>query len=105
MTTLAVWNDLAAVLVPLGIFGVGIAVVSAIAAGIAFAFGASGLGGVAVALWFSGLILSLSAGFVHAWTLPLVAALVLPATIGIGVLGSAIRSRRGVRLPEVVSTV
>ena len=62
MTTLAVWNDLAAVLVPLGIFGMGIAVVCAIAAGMAIAFGASELAGVAVALWFTGLILSLSAG-------------------------------------------
>ena len=73
MTTMRVANDLAAVLVPIGVIGAALAAICAIVAGIAIMRGAGGLIGGAVGLWIPFALLSFTASFANQW-LPLIAA-------------------------------
>lgn len=73
MTTMRVANDLAAVMVPIGVIGAALAAVCAIVAGIAIMRGAGGLIGGAVGLWIPFALLSFTASFANQW-LPLIAA-------------------------------
>ncbi|MCK2034852.1 hypothetical protein KZC51_01775 [Microbacterium sp. SSW1-49] len=118
MTTLRVANELAAVLVPIGVVGAALAALCAIVAGIAIMRGAGGLIGGAVGLWIPFALLSLTASFANQW-LPLIASVAaLAAMLVLGGVARAIvnvadggrPSRRPVTAPvavgaPVVSTV
>ncbi|MHC9044426.1 hypothetical protein ACYX8G_07590 [Microbacterium saperdae] len=110
MTTMRVANDLAAVLVPIGIIGAALAAVCAIVAGIAIMRGAGGLIGGAVGLWIPFALLSFTASFANQW-MPLIAA--GAALAAMLILGGVVRaivnvadggrpSRKTVTAPVVV---
>lgn len=110
MTTLRVANELAAVLVPIGVIGAALAALCAIVAGIAIMRGAGGLIGGAVGLWIPFALLSLTASFANQW-LPLIAS--GAALAAMLVLGGVVRaivsvadggrpSRRPATVPEAV---
>jgi len=84
MTTFRLANDLAAVMVPIGMVGAGLAVICAIVAGVAIMRGAGGLSGGAVGVWIPFALMSFTASFANQW-LPLIvsgAALVAMLVIG-----------------------
>lgn len=84
MTTFRMANELAAVMVPLGIIGAALAVVCAIVAGAAIMRGASGLSGGAVGVWIPFALLSFTASFANQWVPLLVAGAALVAMLIIG---------------------
>lgn len=89
MTTLKVANDLAALMVPIGVIGAVLAALCAIVAGIALMRGAGGLVGGAVGLWIPFAMLSSTASFANQW-LPLIAS--GAALAAMLVLGGAVRA-------------
>jgi hypothetical protein len=89
MTTLKVANDLAALMVPIGVIGAVLAALCAIVAGIALMRGAGGLIGGAVGLWIPSAMLSSTASFANQW-LPLIAS--GAALVAMLVLGGAVRA-------------
>lgn len=112
MTTLRVANELAAVLVPIGVIGAVLAALCAIVAGIAIMRGAGGLIGGAVGMWIPFALLSFTASFANQW-LPLIAS--WAALAAMLVLGSVVRaivnvadggrpSRRPVTAPVTVTS-
>lgn len=84
MTTFRMANELAAVMVPLGIIGAALAVVCAIVAGAAIMRGAVGLSGGAVGVWIPFALLSFTASFANQWVPLLVAGAALVAMLIIG---------------------
>lgn len=86
MSTLAIQHHIADVLVPLGMAGAVIAVVSALVAAGAFALHAAGFGGIASASWVVGVILSAAAGYGGLWA-PLAVAVgpAVVAAIAVGI--------------------
>ncbi|WP_435748322.1 hypothetical protein [Microbacterium sp. PMB16] len=89
MTTFGLANDLAEVMLPIGMIGAALAAVCAVVAGIAVMRGAGGLTGGAVGLWIVFALLSLTASFANQW-LPLIASgAVLAAML---VLGGVVRA-------------
>lgn len=114
MTSSRVANELAAMLVPLGIAGAVVAVLCAVLAGIAIMRGAGGLSGGAVGVWIPAAMLSSTASFANQWmpvivsTAALVVMLVLGA-VGRGVLAAtapqreAARAERASAAPATVS--
>jgi hypothetical protein len=88
MTTLRVANELASVMVPIGIAGAALATVCAIVAAVAIVRGAGGLSGGAVGLWIVGALMSVTASFANQWT-PLIAA--CAALVVMLVLGGVVR--------------
>jgi hypothetical protein len=110
MTTLKVANDLAALMVPIGIIGAALAALCAIVAGIAIMRGAGGLIGGAVGLWIPFAMLSSTASFANQW-LPLIAsgaALAVMLVLGgvvraiVNVADGGSPSRRPVTAPVAV---
>lgn len=89
MTTLRVANELAAVMVPIGVIGAALAALCAIVAGIAIMRGAGGLIGGAVGLWIPFALLSFTASFANQW-LPLIAS--GAALAAMLVLGGVVRA-------------
>ncbi|KJQ52841.1 hypothetical protein [Microbacterium sp. SA39] len=89
MTTLRVANDLASVMVPIGIVGAALATVCAIVAAVAIVRGAGGLSGGAVGLWIVCALMSFMASFANQWMPLLVACAVLVAML---VLGGVVRA-------------
>ncbi|HWS52101.1 MAG TPA: hypothetical protein VN241_13915 [Microbacterium sp.] len=89
MTTLGLSNSLSAVLVPIGWVGAALAVICAIAAGIAVARGSGGLSGGAVGLWIPATMLSITASFANEW-MPLVAS--AATLVAMLVLGGTVRA-------------
>lgn len=88
MTSSRMAHELAAFLVPLGIFGAAVAVLCAVVAGIAIARGAGGLAGGAVGLWIPAAVLSLAASFANDWAPLIVAG---SALVGMLVTGTTVR--------------
>lgn len=88
MTSSRMAHELAAFLVPLGIFGAAVAVLCAVVAGVAIARGAGGLAGGAVGLWIPAAVLSLAASFANQWTPLIVAG---GALVGMLVIGAVLR--------------
>lgn len=92
MTTLRMANDLASVMVPIGIVGAALAVVCAVVAGIAIMRGAGGLSGGAVGVWIPFALMSFAASFANQWTPLIVAVASLFALLIIGGVVRAIVS-------------
>lgn len=80
MSSLAMANTLAAVLVPIGGAGAVLAVVCALVTAFALARGAAGLVGGGVGVWILGAMLSLCASFAAVWT---------PVFVSLGALAAA----------------
>jgi hypothetical protein len=89
MTTFRLANDLAAVLVPIGIAGAALAGICAVVAAIAIIRGASGLSGGAVGVWIVGALMSFTASFANQW-MPLFAA--CAALVAMLVIGGVVRA-------------
>ncbi|KJL30261.1 hypothetical protein [Microbacterium oxydans] len=107
MTTFRLANDLAAVMVPIGMVGAGLAVICAIVAGVAIMRGAGGLSGGAVGVWIPFALMSFTASFANQW-LPLIvsgAALVAMLAIG-GVVRAIVNAAEPGRhtRPAVIAT-
>ncbi|MGJ0389918.1 hypothetical protein [Microbacterium sp. CGR1] len=85
-------NELASILVPIGVVGAVIAALCAIVAGVAIMRGAAGLAGGAVGLWIPSAMLSSTASFASQWTPLLVSGVVLAAMLVIGAVVRAIVS-------------
>lgn len=92
MTSSRVANELASILVPIGVVGAVIAALCAIVAGVAIMRGAAGLAGGAVGLWIPSAMLSSTASFASQWTPLLVSGIVLTAMLVIGAVVRAIVS-------------
>jgi hypothetical protein len=88
MTSSRMAHELAAFLVPLGIFGAAVAVLCAVVAGVAIARGAGGLAGGAVGLWIPAAVMSLTASFANQWAPLIVAG---AALVGMLVIGGVLR--------------
>lgn len=88
MTSSRMAHELAAFLVPLGIFGAAVAVLCAVVAGVAIARGAGGLAGGAVGLWIPAAVMSLTASFANQWAPLIVAG---AALVGMLVIGGMLR--------------
>ena len=84
MTTLRVASDLAAVLVPIGYVGAALAAICAVVAAVAIVRGAGGLTGGAVAVWFVGALMSVTASFGNQWLPLIIACASLTAMLVIG---------------------
>lgn len=84
MTTFRLANDLAAVLLPIGVIGAALAVVCAVVAGIAIMRGAGGLSGGAVGVWIVFALMSFTASFANEWLPLLVAGGALAAMLMLG---------------------
>ena len=67
MTSSRVADELAAVLVPIGVVGMVLAVLCAVVAAVAIVRGAGGLAGGAVGVWIPVAVLSLTASFANQW--------------------------------------
>lgn len=80
MSSLAVANTLAAVLVPIGNAGAVLAVVCALVTAFALTRGAAGLAGGSVGVWILGALLSLCASFAAEWA---------PVLVSLGALAAA----------------
>lgn len=107
MTTLAVANALAAVLVPLGFIGAALAAVCAVVVGIALARGSAELCAGGAALWIPSALLSGAALFAQEW-LPLLAsgaALAVMLLLGAAMRAIGNAARRTVSAPAVDRTV
>jgi Na+/melibiose symporter-like transporter len=89
MTTLRVANDLASVMVPIGIAGAVLAAVCAVVAAVAIIRGAGGLSGGAVGLWIVCALMSFTASFANQW-MPLIAA--CAALVAMLVIGGVVRA-------------
>lgn len=77
---MALWVDLAGFFTVVGWTGAGAAVIAAAVAAVAFALvGSPSSGGLATAAWLAGVMLSLGAGFIGHWTVPVISAAALPA--------------------------
>lgn len=98
MTSLTVANELAAVLLPIGITGAVLAALCAVVAGIAIMRGAGGLCGGAVGLWIPSAMLSVTASFADQW-LPLVAS--IAALVAMLVIGGIVRAMANATVPVV----
>lgn len=98
MSSPAVANTLAAVLVPIGNAGAVLAVVCALVAAFALARGAAGLAGGGVGVWILGALLSLCASFAAEWTPVLVSLGALAAAFVVGALARVLL--RAVRRPN-----
>ena len=92
MTSSRVANELASILVPIGVVGAVIAALCAIVAGVAIMRGAAGLAGGAVGLWIPSAMLSSTASFASQWTPLLVSGIALAAMLVIGAVARAIVS-------------
>lgn len=84
MTSSRMANELASILVPIGVVGAVLAALCAIVAGVAIMRGAAGLAGGAVGLWIPSAMLSFTASFANQWTPLLVSGVVLVAMLVIG---------------------
>jgi hypothetical protein len=84
MTTFRLANDLAAVMVPIGMVGAGLAVICAIVAGVAIMRGAGGLSGGAVGVWIPFALMSFTASFANQWLPLIVSGAALAAMLVIG---------------------
>ncbi|WP_341955812.1 hypothetical protein [Microbacterium sp. LWH13-1.2] len=85
-------DELASILVPIGVVGAVIAALCAIVAGVAIMRAAGGLAGGAVGLWIPSAMLSLTASFASQWTPLLVSGVALVAMLVIGAVVRAIVS-------------
>ncbi|MBO0980196.1 hypothetical protein [Microbacterium sp. SD291] len=83
-------NDLASILVPIGVTGAALAALCAIVAAVAIVRGAGGLVGGAVGVWIPFAVLSSTAGFASQWTPLLASAIVLVAMLAVGGIVRAI---------------
>lgn len=101
MSSLAVANMLASVLVPIGNAGAVLAVVCALIFALAFARGSAGLAGGAAGVWILGALLSLCASFATVWTPVVVSLSALAAAFVVGVLGRVLL--RAARRPRAAS--
>lgn len=101
MSSLAVANMLASVLVPIGNAGAVLAVVCALIFALAFARGSAGLAGGAAGVWILGALLSLCASFATVWTPVVVSLSALAAAFVVGVLGRVLL--RAARRPRAES--
>lgn len=81
-------NDLAAIFVPIGMIGAGIALLCALVAAIALAVDSAGVTGGAIGGWLVGALLSMAAAFAQEW-MPVAASGV--ALVGALVLGGVAR--------------
>lgn len=90
MTSSRVANELAAILLPIGVAGAVLAALCAIVAAIAIMRGAAGLTGGAVGLWIPSAMLSSTASFANQWTPLLVSGAVLAAMLVIGTVARSI---------------
>ena len=89
VTSTSVVNDLAAIFVPIGVFGAAVAVLCAALAAGALARNSVGVAGGAVGVWIVGAMLSVAASFASDW-MPLV---VSGAALAVGlVLGGVART-------------
>ncbi|MFJ4045965.1 hypothetical protein ACIPV2_09505 [Microbacterium sp. NPDC089987] len=80
MSSLAVANTLASVLVPIGNAGAVLAIVCSLVTAFALARGAAGLAGGGGGVWILGAMLSLCASFASVWT---------PVIVSVGALAAA----------------
>lgn len=103
MSSLAMANTLAAVLVPIGSAGAVLAVICALVTAFALARGAAGLAGGGVGVWILGALLSLCASFATVWTPLFVSLGALAAAFVIG--GLARTLLRGIRRSHTEAAV
>lgn len=84
MTTMRMASDLAAVLVPIGYVGAGLAAICAIVAAVAIIRGKAGLSGGAVGVWIVFALMSSTASFAREWMPLIVSGTALVAMLVIG---------------------